>query len=461
MSSLLSQRRCMIRSLAAGGLLLPGVLAELIGAESPPEHTPEGLSPKRPHFPPRARRVIFLFLTGGLSHIDTFDDKPLLRKYHDQRRDQGNRYCKASMWRHRAWGESGTRISDLFPEMARMADDLCVIRSMKNINGDHFGATIGIHTGSATFNRPSMGSWVSYGLGTENQNLPSFMVVSAGIPYGGGQNWGADFLPVLHQGTQIVPGQNPIANIQRRQETRAQQQTELNLLEYFNQQYRKGREVDATLAARMKSFETAAAMQIAAPEAFRLEDETQDTRRLYGLQDGDTTSFAWQCLVARRLAERGVRFIELIDGDTSIDKNWDAHANLSKYPVLARNVDRPIAALLADLKRRGMLDETLVVLTSEFGRGPFVPAPGTDGRGHHARCYSSWIAGGGVKGGITYGASDEFGDDVAENVVTAHDFQATLLHQLGIDHKRLTYRNAGRDYRLTDVHGKVVHEILA
>ncbi|MEE3373056.1 MAG: DUF1501 domain-containing protein [Planctomycetota bacterium] len=461
MSSLLSQRRHMIRSLAAGGLLLPGVLSELIGSESTPGQPLEGLAPKQPHFPARARRVIFLFLTGGVSHIDTFDDKPLLRKYHDQPRDQGSRYCKASMWRHRAWGESGIRISDLFPEMARMADDLCLIRSMKNINGDHFGATIGIHTGSATFNRPSMGSWVSYGLGTENQNLPSFMVVSAGIPYGGGQNWGADFLPVLHQGTQILPGRNPIANIKRRSVTRAQQQTELNLLEYFNQQYRQGREVDANLAARMKSFETAAAMQIAAPEAFRLDDETQDTRTLYGLRDGDTTSFAWQCLVARRLAERGVRFIELIDGDTSIDKNWDAHANLSKYPVLARNVDRPIAALLSDLKRRGMLDETLVVLTSEFGRGPFVPTPGTDGRGHHARCYSSWVAGGGVKGGITYGASDEFGDDVAENVVTAHDFQATLLHQLGIDHERLTYRHAGRDYRLTDVHGKVVHEILA
>ncbi|MBN80516.1 MAG: hypothetical protein CMJ70_10285 [Planctomycetaceae bacterium] len=461
MSHHLTQRRRMIRSLAAGGLLLPGVLSELSAGDAPAAVHPDPLAAKRPHFPARARRVIFLFLTGGLSHIDTFDDKPLLRKYHDQPRDKGNRYCKASMWRHRPSGQSGIRISDLFPEMARLADDLCVIRSMKNINGDHFGATIGIHTGSATFNRPSMGSWVSYGLGTENQNLPSFMVVSAGIPYGGGQNWGADFLPGLHQGTQIVPGSNPIANIKRRHASRGQQETELNLLEYFNRQYRQGREADANLAARMKSFETAAAMQLAAPEAFCLDNETQSTRELYGLQDGDTSSFAWQCLVARRLAERGVRFIELIDGDTSIDKNWDAHANLSKYPALARNVDRPIAGLLSDLKCRGMLDETLVVLTSEFGRGPFVPAPGTDGRGHHARCYSSWIAGGGIKGGMTYGASDEFGDDVAENVVTAHDFQATLLHQLGIDHERLTYRHAGRDFRLTDVHGKVVREILA
>ena len=213
--------------------------------------------------------------------------------------------------------------------------------------------------------------------------------------------------------------------------------------------------MDANRAARMKSFE------MAAPEAFRLDDETQSTRALYGLQDGDTSSFAWKCRVARRLTERGVRFIELIAGDTRIDKHWDAHANPSKYLALARNVDRPIAGLLANLKWCGMLDETLVVLTSEVGRGPLVPAPGTGGRGHHARCRSSWIAGGGIKGGMTYGASDEFGDDVAEDVVTSHDFQATLLHQLGIDHARLAYRHAGRDFRLTDVHGKVVREILA
>ena len=200
---------------------------------------------------------------------------------------------------------------------------------------------------------------------------------------------------------------------------------------------------------------------MAAPEAFELAGETRATKDLYGLREGDTSSFAWQCLVARRLAERGVRFIELIDGDTSLDKNWDAHANLSKYPRLAKNVDQPIAGLIKDLKARGMLEDTLVVFTSEFGRGPFVQSPGTDGRGHHARCYSSWIAGGGVKGGMTYGSSDELGDDVAENVVTVHDFQAALLHQLGIDHQRLTYRHAGRDFRLTDVHGHVVQDILA
>ena len=442
-------------------MLLPGLLSELSAAPARPRDPGNPLAPKRPHFSPTAKRVIFLFMTGGVSHIDTFDDKPYLRQHHDRQRGSGSQYYKASAWRHRPYGRSGIKVSDLFPQIGSMVDELCVIRSMKNINGDHFGATIGIHTGSATFNRPSMGSWVSYGLGTENQNLPSFMVVSAGIPYGGGQNWGADFLPVLHQGTQIIPGDEPIANIQRRSRSLAQQQTELNLLEYFNRQYLKDREGDSNLTARIKSFETAAGMQMAAPEAFELAGETRATKDLYGLREGDTSSFAWQCLVARRLAERGVRFIELIDGDTSLDKNWDAHANLSKYPRLAKNVDQPIAGLLKDLKARGMLEDTLVVFTSEFGRGPFVQSPGTDGRGHHARCYSSWIAGGGVKGGMTYGSSDELGDDVAENVVTVHDFQATLLHQLGIDHQRLTYRHAGRDFRLTDVHGHVVQDILA
>ncbi|MFP6649153.1 MAG: DUF1501 domain-containing protein, partial [Pirellulaceae bacterium] len=351
--------------------------------------------------------------------------------------------------------------SDLFPHIGSVIDEICMIRSMKNINGDHFGATIGIHTGSATFNRPSFGSWVSYGLGTENKNLPSFMVISPGLPYGGGQNWGADFLPVLHQGTQIIPGPEPIANMHRRTRSSRLQRTELDMLEFFNRQHLKGREVDSNLSARIRSFETAAGMQLAAPEAFDLSGETDETHKLYGLEPGDTSSFAWQCLVARRLAERDVRFIELVDGDTSLDKNWDAHANLTKYDRLARNVDQPIAALIKDLKARGMLEDTLVVFTTEFGRGPYVQSPGTNGRGHWSRVYSSWLAGAGIKGGMTYGSSDERGDDVAEDVVGVHDFQATILHQLGLDHERLTYRHAGRDYRLTDVHGRVIKEILA
>ena len=448
-------RRHMIRSLAGSGLILPGLLSEMLGSGSS-----NPLAPQQPHFAPKAKRVIFLFMTGGVSHVDTFDNKPFLTKHHDRPYNPRNVY-KGSPWGFQRYGESGLEVSDLFPEVGSVIDDVCVIRSMKNINGDHFGATIGIHTGSATFNRPSIGSWVSYGLGTENANLPAFMVVSPGLPYGGAQSWGSDFLPVLHQGTRIIPGDEPIANMHRRSATAELQRTELDILDFFNRQHLKGRETDSNLTARIRSFETAAGMQLAAPDAFDVSQEPESIHKLYGLDSEDTSAFGWQCLVGRRLAERGVRFIELIDGDTSIDKNWDAHANLTRYEKFSRAVDRPIAGLLRDLKSRGMLDETLVVWTTEFGRTPFVQSAGTDGRGHHARVYSSWLAGAGVKGGIAYGSSDEMGNDVAEDLVGAHDFQATILHQLGLDHERLTYRHAGRDYRLTDVHGRVVHEILS
>lgn len=447
-------RRQAIRSLAASGLALPGLLSELLADE-----------PSQPHFPAKVKRVIFLFMTGGVSHIDTFDPKPVLSAKHDLQRRE-NSYYKGSGWKYRPYGESGTEVSDLFPHIGSIVDEMCLIRSMTNINGDHFGATIGIHTGSATFNRPSIGSWVSYGLGGENANLPAFMVISPGLPYAGGQVWGSDFLPVSHQGTRIVPGPEPIANMHRRSRTAELQQTELDLLNFFNRNHLGSRETDSRLGSRIKSFETAAGMQLAAPEAFDLTSESATTLRDYGVDSGGldgngTPGFGWQCLVARRLAERGVRFIELIDGDTSVDRNWDAHAELTKYNRLARNVDQPIAALIRDLKQRGMLDETLVVFTTEFGRGPFVPNPGTDGRNHHSRVFSTWLAGGGVRGGTVYGKSDDLGDKVAENEVGVHDLQATILHQLGLDHEKLTYRHAGRDFRLTDVHGRVVHEILS
>ena len=399
-------RRTMISSTA--GLVLPGILSELLHAQENP------LAPRDPHFSPKAKRVIFLFMTGGVSHVDTFDHKPELNARHDKER-RARQVYKGSGWKFRPRGKSGLEISDLFPHLGEVADELAVINSMKNINGDHFGATIGIHTGSATFNRPSFGSWVSYGLGTVNQNLPSFVVMSKGLPYGGGQNWGSDFIPVSHQGTRLVPGTEPIRNISPQVSTRKRQKTELELVDYFNKQHLKNRESDSNLKSRIRSFETAAGMQLEAPEALDLSGETDDTFKLYGLEPGQTDSFAWQCLVARRMAERGVRFIELVDGDTALDYNWDAHANISKYPLLARNVDQPIAALIKDLKQRGMLDETLVVFTTEFGRGPCVPSAGTDGRGHWANAYSSWIAGGGIQGGVVYGKTDEFGMQVTEN----------------------------------------------
>ena len=452
----------MIRSLASGGMLLPALLSEMLGGDvSAAPSKADPLAPKQPHFEPKAKRVIFIFLTGGVSHVDTFDEKPFLTKQHDKPRDKNNRnFYKGSAWKFQRFGECGMPLSSLFPQLGGVVDDVCMINSMQNINGDHFGATIGIHTGSATFNRPSIGSWVSYGLGTENRNLPSFMVISPGLPYAGGQNWGSDFLPVTHQGTRIVPGDEPIANMHRRSKTAELQRAELDLLAFFNRQHLKGRETDSNLTARIRSFETAAGIQLAAPEAFDISKESAATQKLYGVSAGDNSSFGWQFLVARRLVERGVRFVELIDGDSSVDKNWDAHANLDKYSRLARNVDRPIAGLLRDLKARGMLEDTLIVCTTEFGRGPFVPKPGTNGRGHHARVYSSWLAGAGIKGGKVFGKSDETGDHPVENPVSVHDYQATILHQLGLDHEKLTYRHAGRDFRLTDVHGRVLHEIL-
>jgi hypothetical protein len=451
-------RRHMIRSLAGGGLVLPGLLSELL-ADSTRENP---AAPRPPHFAPKAKRVIFLFMTGGVSHIDTFDPKPYLTRNHSAPRNKSkSSFYKASDWSYRKHGQCGTEVSALFPHLGGMMDEICLIRSMQNINGDHFGATIGIHTGSATFNRPSIGSWISYGLGTPNQNLPAFMVIAPGLPYAGGQVWGSDFLPAVHEGTRIIPGPEPIANMHRRSASARLQESELDFLGYLNRHHLEGRETDTHLAARIKSFETAAGMQAAAPDAFDLSRESNATHKLYGLERGDTKSFAWQCMVARRLAERGVRFIELIDGDSNVDSNWDAHAKMSVYDKLARNVDQPIAGLLQDLKGRGMLEETLVVFTTEFGRGPFVPNPGVAGRGHHSRVYSSWLAGAGIKGGTVYGKSDELGDEVAENKVTVHDFQATILHQLGIKHQDLTYRHAGRDFRLTDVHGEVVREILA
>jgi len=448
-------RRNTIRSLAAGGLLMPGMLAELLGGTT----GDDPLAPKAPHFPAKAKRVIFLFMTGGVCHVDTFDPKPFLTASHGKPR-KPKEFYKGSDWKFQRYGRSGIEVSDLFPNVGSVIDEITVIRSMRNINGDHFGATIGIHTGSATFSRPSMGSWVSYGLGTENRNLPSFVVIAPDLPYAGGQVFGSDFLPVLHQGTRIVPGPEPIPDINRRDPSPELQQTQLDMIGYFNRQHLQGREEDSNLSARVKSFETACGMQMQAPEAFDISKESDATLKLYGLERGATRGFGWQCLVARRLAERGVRFIEAIDGGTSIDYNWDAHAHMSNYNRLAPRVDLPISGLIRDLRSRGLLDETLVVWTTEFGRTPCVPDPTAEGRGHHAKAYCSWVAGGGFKGGFVYGASDEIGDDVAENVVSVHDLQATLLNQLGLDHTKLTYRHAGRDYRLTDVHGRVIKDML-
>jgi hypothetical protein len=450
-------RRHALRSLAAGSLLLPGILSELLAGETRARGSADPLAPSPPHFAPKARRVIFLYMSGGVSHVDTFDPKP--RLVADDGKPGPGGFCKAPGWEFQPHGRCGTEVSELFPHVAECVDDLAVIRSMHGDHGNHFEATLGIHTGSVTVPRPSLGSWASYGLGTLNQNLPSFVVLAPFLPYAGGQIWSADFLPACHQGVRVMSGSEPIPNVHRRLASAELQEMELGLLQSFNRKHQSRRPADPLLAARIKSFETAFGMQMEAPEVFNVDSESDATHEMYNLERGSRYGFGWQCLVARRLAERGVRFIELIDAGAT--RNWDSHYDMAEHRRLARHVDQPIAALLKDLKQRGLLDDTLVVWTTEFGRTPCVAKAGHKGREHHATAFSSWMAGGGVKGGLVYGRSDDYGIRIAEDDVHVHDFHATILHLLGLNHEALTYRHGGRDFRLTDISGKVVQGILA
>ncbi len=457
------KRRTIVRSLVAGSLLGPGLLVQLLAEDNPASRSTEDpLAPKVPHSPARAKRVIFIFSNGGVSHMDTFDYKPELFKADGKKTGVGGglsnqqRVLLRPFWMFRPGGQCGTMVSDLFPHLRKLMDDIALIRSMKSDDNEHYQATLAIHTGSFFFSRPSIGSWVSYGLGTVNGNLPSFIVLAQELPYAGTQVFANDFLPAYHQGVRVVPGKSPIENLDRRTADQRIQQLELGLAESFNQRHLASRGHDGDLAARIRTFETAFHMQTEATEAFDLTGETQETLDLYGLKPGQTNGFGWKCLVARRLAERGVRFIELIDGSSS--NNWDQHGNMAEHAQHAKAIDQPIAGLLQDLKRTGLLDDTLLVWTTEFGRTPGVD--GEKGRGHHSACFSSWMAGAGVNGGYVHGSTDEIGAVVAENRVHVHDFHATILHLLGIDHTRLTYRHAGRDFRLTDVHGNIVRELL-
>jgi hypothetical protein len=453
---------------AAGGfgaIALAGLLAE--DAKGAAAQDP--LAPRPPHHPARATNVIFVFSTGGASHVDTFDYKPKLFADHGKsiaidnwqgKLGKFERFLKRPNWEFKPHGQSGTPVSALFPHLGDVIDELCVINS---IEGDHTGhdkATMGMHTGSFNFARPSIGSWVSYGLGTENQNLPSFLVIAPAAPYAGAQTWGNDFLPGCHQGTHVIPGPKPLPNIERKTASEDLLAAELALRAKLNARHLQQRPDDAALDARIKSFETAFGMQREAPEAFDINRETDATLTLYGLKRGATAGFGWQCLVARRLVERGVRFIELIDTGSGSASNWDSHGDMNAHAPLAQAIDQPLAALIADLKQRGMLDTTLVVWTTEFGRTPYNTSADAKGREHHHQVFSSWMAGGGVKGGQVYGESDDYGIAVGKDRVHVHDFHATILHLLGLDHERLTFRHAGRDYRLTDVHGNVVYDII-
>jgi hypothetical protein len=455
-------RRQAIRSLVGGSLLMPGLASELLAAASD-----DPLAAKPGHFPARAKRVIFIFLSGGLSQLDTFDFKPRLVADHGKAlAAEGTHGKKLKLvkpyWEFRPRGRGGMLVSDLLPHLAGVADDLCVIRSMKADHRDHTQGTLGMHTGSVTFTRPSLGAWVSYGLGTANRNLPSFLVLAPHLPFGGEQAWSSDFLPGAHQGTRVQPGPEPIPFLRPAPRAAASQAAELRLLQETNRDHLSTREADAALAARLRSFETAFGMQVEAPEAFDVSRESPETLALYGLNRPKPPAFAWPCLVARRLAERGVRFIELVERGGGMYDTWDSHENLAAdHSRRAQAADLPMAALLADLKRRGMLDDTLVVITSEFGRPPFEDGSRGLGRSHQISAFTSILAGGGVKGGFVHGATDDYGIEIADGPVHVHDFHATILHLLGIDHTRLTYRHGGRDYRLTDVHGNVVQDVLS
>jgi hypothetical protein len=463
-------RREFIRSAVAGTAIFPAILSELLAADNPSRPVADPLGPRPPHFPARAKSVIFLFMSGGVSHVDSFDPKPRLAADHGKkivldhpetrnRPGYENLFLKRPQWEFARHGRAGVEVSTLFPHMAGCVDDLALIRSMNADHSNHYNATLGMHTGSFNQARPSLGSWVSYGLGTSNRNLPSFVLIAPQTPYAGGQVWASDFLPGSHQGTLVTPGPEPMRNIRPATPEDLQRQ-ELAALAALNDDHLRsvGRAPD--LEARIRSFETAFGMQTAAPEVFDLSAESDETHALYGLERGSTKGFAWQCLVARRLVERGVRFVELIDVGAS--NNWDAHGDMiSQHAPLAKNVDRPIAGLVRDLKRRGLLDETLVVWTTEFGRTPFNNSADAKGREHHPWAFSSWLAGAGVKAGSVVGKTDEHGIRVVEDGVHVHDFHATILHLMGLDHTRLTFAHAGRDYRLTDVHGRVVRQVLA
>ena len=463
-SPLVPSQRAFLRSLAAGSWLFPGIVQQLLADAGDP------LVPRDPHFPAKAKSVIFLFMTGGVSHVDTFDPKPELTNRHGQeiqadhpeienRPGYERIFLKRPQWEFQPHGQCGTEVSTLFPQVAKCVDDIALIRSMHTSHSNHYNATLGMHTGSFAFSRPSIGSWVTYGLGTMNRNLPGFVVIAPAQTYAGTQVYASDFLPGAFQGTLVVPGTEPVANVRPRVPA-DRQQLELAALREIDAEHLAARSNDPQLLSRLQTFETAFGMQMAVPDTFDFATETEATLASYGLNRDQTTGFGWQCLAARRLIERGVRFVELID--TGSAGNWDAHGDMLTHEPLARNVDQPIAALIQDLKARGMFDETLIVWTTEFGRTPFNNTADAKGREHHPWAFSSWLAGAGVKRGVVHGATDDIGLRAVEEPVHVRDFHATILHLLGFDHERLTYRHAGLDFRLTGVErASVVKEILS
>ena len=468
MSTEINRRQALRR---AGGGFGALALAALLNDESSvgaagtsSDAPPASLAGKQPHLVARATRVIFLFMPGGPSQVDTFDPKPRLTQ--DDGKDSPKLYLGqkrtllGSPWKFQKYGESGIEVSELFPQTAHSIDDICVIRSMVTDDPNHPGGCLLMNTGDRVFSRPSLGAWVTYGLGTENQNLPGFIAIGPGPLIEGARQYGASFLPAAYQGTFVSDINHPLKNLKNPRVGLDQQRRELDSLARLNELHRAGRSDDSRLSARIESFELAYRMQSEAPEAFDLSAETAATARLYGLDQPATEVFGRQCLLARRLVERGVRFVQLYH-TTGGFQPWDQHSGLKAgHEQNAKATDLPIAGLLRDLKAHGLLNETLVIWGGEFGRTPARQGE-IDGRDHHPFGFTMWMAGGGIRGGLTYGATDEFGWDAIENRVHVHDLHATILHLLGLDHERLTYHFAGRDYRLTDVYGEVVRGILA
>ena len=461
-----------------GGLALRGMLADECLASTTPVSP---LAQQPPHFAPRAKRIIFLFMHGGPSHVDLFDPKPQLTRDDGktlpfkgsrvQFAERGN--LMRSPWKFKQHGDSGIPMSQLWHHLPDVADDLCMLHSVCETNVSHGGACMKMHTGDESLVRPSMGAWISYGLGTENQNLPSFITICPTSLHGGVNNFGTAFLPAAHQGVPLgSPGypNTPAKGAQfdfmtNPRATNRQQRLQLQLLRslHARQQQRAG--PDAELEARIQSFELAFRMQTAAPEAMDISRESKGTRALYGLDDPMTENFGLECLLARRFAERGVRFIQVSHAHTLPFNNeqWDQHTHLEKgHSINVAQIDKPVAGLIKDLKLRGLLDNTLVLWGGEFGRTPTVQLGKTEvGRDHHPEGFTMWMAGGGVKRGYRYGATDEYGYYPIENRCSIHDLHATVLHLLGLDHTRLTYPHVGRDFRLTDVYGNVAGDIIA
>ena len=453
-----------------GVLALAGLAANETKASNP-------LAPKMPHFAPKAKRIIFLFMQGGVSHVDSYDYKPRLDTddgkqlpFDDARaiantgtRGSANRVMK-SLWKFSQRGKSGLWASDLFPETARHMDDLCVVRSMHTEGVAHGPATLFLHCGSTNFVRPSMGSWVLYGLGSENQNLPGFVSIAPSAGNGGPRNYGNAFLPAVYQGTAIGKAGGPItdATIRDLGSSLAPgvRESRFELLRELNAQQLKRAPGDGELEAVAESYELAGRMQLNAPDALDLTKESTETLKLYGIGDKTTDTYGRQCLMARRLAQQGVRYIQVTYGDSSANPAWDQHSNMPKHADHAKAVDKPIAGLLEDLKRQGLLEDTLVWWGGEFGRTPYAQGNGT-GRDHNPGGFTVWLAGGGLKKGIAFGATDEYGHLAVQEKVHMHDLHATILHQLGLDHEKLTFTYAGRPFRLTDVSGRVVNEIIA